>query len=798
MTGRARLAAHGGLATFAASSALGAVFDGFGWLFPVLGAIAVVVIVSELVRWSPLPSGLGPLAAAAGVTLYVTWAYARDAAYGQVLPGSAALRVLGDTARDGFHDIRTLATPVPTHRGLVLIAVVGIAAVALVVDLLAVTMRRAALAGLPLLAVFAMATSVSKHGAGWVPFVLGTAGYLWLLLADSRDRLSRWGRPLGFDRDGRPHFTWSDQDVMPSPLSVMGRRIGVTAIAIGVVLPLLIPGLRGGVPHGGGHGLGFGGSGSSRAFTVNPIVEIRAQLTSARSQPVLTMRTTDPSPGYLRLTALDEFDGTRFTPSTLEAAAEAQVSRGIDAPAVDGPTNVTNVDVQSLDVHWLPVPTQVVSVEVAGDWRYDRDANTVFSARADTRGLSYTAQSVRPDPTPAALRQASAADPSVAPFLALPRSIAPDVTDLTARVTAAAVTPFDKAVAIQRFLTSSPFVYDISVQNPDSTDALENFLLHSHRGFCQQFASAMAVMARIANIPSRVAVGFTRGEPQPDGSWLVTTHDAHAWPELYFSGFGWLAFEPTPRGDGQAVKPDYTIVNSPTEPGTTGKDGKTGPGGKARNNPGGVSKNDRLDALADANGGAAATGSGAATGPPTHGGRRILAWVGLGLLAVLLVAPSIARVVSRRRRWRHAHTPAELAAAAWAELRASAIDARAGWIEGLTPRATVRVLRAEAPGLATAEVRALDRLVDAVQRAWYSSSRTPVDGNGLQDDVETIRAAFLSDATVTERFVLRAWPRSTLQAARDGFGHIGELLDLADLTAARLRARVARRTARAT
>ena len=69
-------------------------------------------------------------------------------------------------------------------------------------------------------------------------------------------------------------------------------------------------------------------------------------------------------------------------------------------------------------------------------------------------------------------------------------------------------------------------------------------------------------MARLSGIPSRVAVGFTRGTKQKDGSWLVTTHDAHAWPELYFQGYGWLAFEPTPRADGQA---DRSVVRACTD-----------------------------------------------------------------------------------------------------------------------------------------------------------------------------------------------------------------------------------------
>jgi transglutaminase-like putative cysteine protease len=96
-------------------------------------------------------------------------------------------------------------------------------------------------------------------------------------------------------------------------------------------------------------------------------------------------------------------------------------------------------------------------------------------------------------------------------------------------------------VAIQRyFVTGNRFHYDTSIPADDGPDALADFLLHTRRGFCQQFATAMTVMARISGIPARVAVGFTRGTQQANGSWLVTTHDAHAWPELWFQGIGWV------------------------------------------------------------------------------------------------------------------------------------------------------------------------------------------------------------------------------------------------------------------
>ena len=103
---------------------------------------------------------------------------------------------------------------------------------------------------------------------------------------------------------------------------------------------------------------------------------------------------------------------------------------------------------------------------------------------------------------------------------------------------------------------------------------------------------------------------------------------------------------------------------------------------------------------------------------------------------------------------------------------------------------STRVAGRTAPGLAAAELRALDRVVAAVQRAWYAADPETGKTDGLRDDVEEIRAAMLAEATVGERFVIRAWPRSTLRDGRSALSRIGELLDLGDVAAAKLRARL--------
>lgn len=777
MTNRLRLTVHGALATICASISLSSVFTTMRWLMPVVGGILVVAIVSELVRRTPIPAFLGPILAAGAVLCYITAVYTRTTAYGDAFPTGSSLTQLSHLARSGFDDVHNLATPVPTRSGLVLITVVGLAAVELVVDLLSVTLRRAALAGLPLLAVFALCTSVSKHGVGWIPFGIATAGYLWLLLADAKDRITRWGRTLGIEQGTR--ITWADTGIAPSPLSALGRRIGFTAIAIGVVVPMVVPGLHGGLPKSGGGGDGSG-HGSSDVVTINPIVTVRADLVSANPTPVLSFTTSDSSPGYLRLTSLDHFDGTTFSPSTLSAKARQQVRRGINAPATPGSEVTTKVSVRNLAVHWLPLPNQVQSVKVSGDWRYDAGTNTVFSASNDTAGLSYTAISIHPDLSSAALEGAAQLTAGDLPdYLELPQNLSPDFTDLAQSVTGKAKTPFDKAVAIQNFLTSPPFSYDTSVTAPAGSDALHDFLFKTRSGFCQQYSAAMAVLARLVDIPSRVAVGFTRGVRQQDGSYLVTTHDAHAWPELYFDGFGWVAFEPTPRGDGQAIAPSYT--HSTSTPAGNNDNSDVGPKtpSSADNKTAADRKNlERADNPAN----------GAAAANKRHASKQhLLLWALLALFALALPLPALVHWVGRHQRWRRAEDPASVAHAAWAELRTATIDAGADWQDGLTPRATARMLVTQTP-ITGVNLSALDRIVEVEQRARYAADAGAPTAHALQVDLEHVRMALFAGHTSGQRLVMLLWPRSTLRAMRDVTSRIADLLDATDLAGAKLSA----------
>jgi hypothetical protein len=118
---------------------------------------------------------------------------------------------------------------------------------------------------------------------------------------------------------------------------------------------------------------------------------------------------------------------------------------------------------------------------------------------------------------------------------------------LAQQLSAAAATPFQFVQAVERHLANG-FVYN---ERPArSSYPLESFLFKSHRGYCQQFAGAMALLLRMGGVPARVAAGFTTGHyDQATKRWLVTDYDAHAWVEAWFPRYGWVRFDPTPTVD---------------------------------------------------------------------------------------------------------------------------------------------------------------------------------------------------------------------------------------------------------
>ncbi|HEX3898584.1 MAG TPA: DUF3488 and transglutaminase-like domain-containing protein [Mycobacteriales bacterium] len=759
MSGRLRLTLASMIATVATCASLAAVFASNGWALPVIGAVVLVSASCAAVRWSPLPSLFEPLVAAIVVTLWVTWRFASQQAVAGVIPNGAALSRLDTLARNGFTDIHKLPAPVPTHDGLVLITVIGVAVVALLVDLLTVTVRRAALAGLPLLALYTLCAASSHRGVNAFGFIAAGFGFLVLLYVDSRERVNRWGTATGASGQGRPTAPRTAGEYLPAATASLGSRIGVAAISISVVVPLIIPGVHSGF-HG--HGNGGSGDGGGSVTTIDPIVSVDHDLESSVDAPVLSYRTSTSTPGYLRMTSLDNLSEGSFTASALNAPVSARVTNGLGVLPSSTQRITTSITVRDQDAfRWLPMPATTLSVTVPGDWRYDPTTATAFSASDTTQGLSYTVVSSPNLPTPSELAQEPrTVAATMADDLAHSR-IDPQVRTLTQQIINGANSSYDAALDIQRYLTSSLFSYNPEPPAaPAGTDPLTFFLLHSRTGFCQQFATAMAVMARLAGIPSRVAVGFTAGAQQPDGSYLVTTHDAHAWPELYFPDYGWLPFEPTPRGDGQAVAPSYARAAPNTNGGPDDGAGNTTANPTPTKLPSGAGNHQ----LGGGGGGSKSTGS---TNTSGSGVVSTLLLILAGLVVLAGITPATARQVIRRRRALLIHGKHSVPAA-WAELRDSAIDVGAPWTEGTSPRQVATALNGwftnvQASPTDSSVHAALIRLARAEERERYAADPGPFSAT-LAADLRVLRTAMRRQAS-TSRWIRSALlPPSTIRS----------------------------------
>jgi hypothetical protein len=276
----------------------------------------------------------------------------------------------------------------------------------------------------------------------------------------------------------------------------------------------------------------------------------------------------------------------------------------------------------------------------------------------------------------------------------------------------------------------------------------------------------MAIMARTLGIPARVAFGFTSGVLRTGSAttYDVNNLDAHAWPELYFSGLGWLRFEPTPRSDHQTQAPAYGQLSltqiknlNHSQPGVT----VTVAPHSA------TIRGQQPDPRQNSNQHAGKVGNGGnGFSLPVSGGA--LAWVLVALALVLIVgALPLLQSFARKRRLRHGEDPREIALLAWRETLRDAYDL--GYLTSAadSPRQTAHRLT-DSASLSQAAALSLQRMARAVERARYAPAAG--DPRGLIFDAATVSAAMYALASRRAKLRARMLPPSTTQAAAEAFG----------------------------
>jgi hypothetical protein len=616
-------------------------------------------------------------------------------------------------AYDTYVFIQNGAAPLPFHTGFAVFCVLLMWLVYLVVEALLTVGNAPGWTFVPLITPFVITAVFGYFEVNPALFVLPAAGYGLLLATHARSSAVAEAERNGAERVATQ--SWRTGISRAGIVATMG------AICLSLLTGLSLPATRPSTPGTGPGGVRFN----------DPSLDLIRNLNSTSNEPVITYKTTATSGVMLRLAALPVLDASGFHPAS-------PTLMSLPLPPSDrlgSATVVTEVSVKDFSSEYLPVPWIPSSVNVPTDgWRWDQDTIAVIAIGSGqkmdtaTRNLKYQASS-----KPVPYLEQLAPDTGVGSFddgstttIAVPDGIAPEARNLVARLVEGHTRSGEKALAIRDYLRSAEFTYSTDRAPGSTLGTLNDFLFGSRTGYCEQFAGAMAVLSRMAGIPSRVVVGFRPGTKSGD-TWQVTPRDMHAWTELYFEGFGWVPVDATPPS-AFAVQSTASASPSPTPTHTS----------------------------------AAPTPSASAAptqqAQPTPTTQSVdLAGLGVGALTVLGLAllgfgPVLARRLQRLRRLSgRGDQPLE---DAWDEVRDSARDRGVRWPPGST-RAVAAVLAPELDGSARGQFVALAL---STERERYGPLREPVGDVAAQ--VATIRKGIEGRWPAPSNWLDRWWPRS--------------------------------------
>lgn len=697
----------------AALGNLGEAFDDSSWWFVAVSVATMTVVGMVIVRSLTRVAVLAPIAGLVVLLGSLSFSFAPREAFLLVIPTPEAFGVFARLVGEGFYSITNQSVPADPVPGIVFLLTVGAALLAMLIDSTAEVAARPALVGVPLLGVL-LAPTFFAPGAGDPFFFCLTAGayliVLYLALGESRTRGA--------------------------------AGVGASAVALALLLPLVLPPIIDKNEQLGPPGL---------AVNVSAFINLGENLRQGTELDVLTYVTDSDRGEYLRLTTIEDFRGSQWSPSPAKTFTNQSLERIGSIPGLnlDKETTTTKVAIAvgSMGGRWLPVPYAPRSVTGADeDWSFDPATLTIMSATESARGEKYDVLSERPVLSEADLRATGVTigtglGVAVEDYLALPDGLPASVSETASAVAGSASNNFDKAIALQDYFTGGDFRYSeiAPVQagyDGTSAEAIGLFL-EAKSGYCVHFSSSMAVMARSLGIPSRIVVGFTPGSlvkktDDVPAHYEVTTRDLHAWPELWFDGFGWVRFEPTvSRGE----VPQFDTAASQDQPTDSPSAGPSAAPSAAPS--ANVTRTPSPSPTAVAPGASSSNSS-------LLVATIIVALLLAAVLVVLLLplVPLARRTIRRvRRSWRVRRTGS--AWDAWTELVDTAVDY--GWdVATATPRECADRLRRGAPPQV---VPALARLRNGIEATAYSPASQPA----AIDDLRVLRRYVVSRATARQR-----------------------------------------------
>ncbi|PSL58039.1 transglutaminase superfamily protein [Saccharothrix carnea] len=779
-----------GLATLCAATALSSVIDGVLWLVYLAVAIAVIGGTGVLLRATRLPAPLVGLGQFLALLCLLVTIFTRSGVL-VVLPGPQSVQDLFAVLGDAMAEVQTGVPPVPDSPAMRCLVMVAIGLVAILVDTLAVGAAAPAASGLVLLCVFAVPASLADEMLPLWTFVFGAGAFALLLAVDGQHRHEAWrGRLAGGGQSGSG----------PAATAVAGLAV-VVALLAGASLTLV--GTVGRLP-GTGEEIG-GGTGG---LGIDPMTQLRGMLNQGAPRELFRVHDMPGTSAYLRAMTLRQYvpdKGWELGGNMPEGVPANGPLPGQPGDPGDGEVVDVRIEPVNWVDNWLPVYGRPRAVEEVGDdWRYDPARGMIYSVRARKSG-QYTLETVFDVPSADTLRKAAGPVDVDQSYLEAP-GVEGRVAELARQIVSGHDNQFDQATALYHHFTDGTqgFEYTTQTSNSDtSVDALEDFVLNGKKGFCEQYASAMAIMARSVGMPARVALGFTAGYATGDVQ-TITSQDAHAWVEIYFPGYGWMTFDPTPLSDGRGVTPPYISglnpddeEDDPSAGATTTTTTTVAPGTSAS-----------ASAVPDAQGqdgsttteeptptwhyvtlGVAALIALLATLAVLFGGARLarpvwlrlaavvtalvagavtltlavalLSWlVAVALLVVLVAAtPAAVRAWRRQQRLRAvAGLGPDAASAAWQELVAESVDRGTRVPSTETVRVAARRL-VRAHNLDEQGRDGLRAVVGAVERSWYST-QSAADPS-LPGAVDNVRQSLTRNAPLALK--AKVLPRSVLQ-----------------------------------
>jgi transglutaminase-like putative cysteine protease len=681
------------------STALYPLFTGTTWFYAGLGAIITVAAFGALSRLRALPVVVCLAISVAGLLLYLNLVFEARHSWLAIIPTPGSLSRLWDLAGSGFTDSRRYAPPASDLADLVLLAAGGIGITAMLTDLIAVRLRSTALAGLPLLVLFTVPITLNAQHEGLgtaVVFCLGAAGYLAMLSADGRDRIRIWGRLVSLWRSGSAYDSAVQRDRTPAAggtypgmpedeetrsafritggetgpdtraLAAAGRRVGLASVILALCVPLLVPGLHASKLFSSGPGIGGSGGAGSAVGLPDTLSQTMRELQQTHPTTVLTYTTSaskqlqDNDPPYLQAYVYDVLTDSGWQTSDYTAnatqASTMPPPQGLNDMAIYKQfrvsVNVANHTLTNQKVpSFLAMPYPATQVFTPpGVWLVDPEL-MVFSQYPAADVQTYQATSVAVDPTAAQLRAAPRPPSSLSADLDLPASYhhLAGLLRIARAQTLGQTTEFDKVNALAAWLSGPAFTYSATALPVNSAASLYRFLATGRTGVCVQSAWAMTVLARLLGIPARLAGGFTEGSKVSGNSYVVKTDDAHAWAEVYFSGYGWVRFEATPSGGDGSARAGLYQSGAPgtigVPPGITGGTVQPTPTGTARPQ-GGIGNVKPIPA------------GGGGSGLTVKSGGTPWAAVALAIIAAIALACGVIAIVAPpAHRALAAHTP---------------------------------------------------------------------------------------------------------------------------------------------